>query len=197
MPLHVAFLRGVGGPRPTPGDELRRCFAAAGYDRITPVIATGNVVFGLGRKRKVPPAEALAAMLEVHFGYPLPVVLRSGVEVAAMLADDPFRGLDAARLTRFVAMLADDAPPADALPYPAPDAGYLLAGRHHRDIFIAIDRDRIRTVDVMAVLDRTFRKRVTTRNWNTMEKIAAVLSRVDATPPRRKHRSRGATHTAR
>ena len=177
MPLHVAFLRGVGGARPTPSEELRRCFAAAGYDRVTPVIATGNVVFGLGRKRKPPEAGALAAMLEAHFGYPLPVVLRTGADIAAAIADDPFRGLDTTRLTRFVAMLADDAPPISALPAPAPDAGYALVATGGKDLFFTIDRDVARTPEIMAVLDRAFRKRVTTRNWNTIEKIAAVIAR--------------------
>ncbi len=175
--LHVAFLRGVGGPRPAPGDALRRCFAAAGYDRIIPVIATGNVVFGLGRKRKPPEAGAIGAMLERAFGYPLPAILRGGADVAAMVDGDPFRGIDTARLVRFVAMLADGAPPADALPVPAAAAGYELVERRDRDLFFVIDRDRIRTPDVMAVLDRTFRRAVTTRNWSTIEKVAAVVAR--------------------
>lgn len=176
MSLHVAFLRGVGGPKPARGDALRACFAAAGYDRITPVIATGNVVFGLGRKRKPPDAGAIGDMLERAFGYPLPAILRTGADVAAMVDRDPFRGIDTARLVRFVAMLADDAPPAEAMPVPAADAGYELVGRRGRDLFFVIDRDRIKTPDVMAALDRTFRKAVTTRNWTTMEKVAAVVA---------------------
>ena len=176
MSLHVAFLRGVGGPRPAPGDALRACFAAAGYDRVTPVIATGNVVFGLGRKRKPPDASVISAMLDRHFGYPLPAILRTGAAVAAMVDGDPFHGVDPARLTRFVAMLADDAPAA-AMPTPRVDAGYELVGSRGRDLFLVIDRDRARTPDVMAVLDRTFQKAVTTRNWNTIERVAAVLTR--------------------
>ena len=34
MTLHVAFLRGVGGPRPAPGAELKSCLGAAGYDLV-------------------------------------------------------------------------------------------------------------------------------------------------------------------
>ena len=33
MSLHVAFLRGVGGPKPAAGDALKACLGAAGYDR--------------------------------------------------------------------------------------------------------------------------------------------------------------------
>ena len=47
MALHVAFLRGVGGPKPAPGEALKACLGAAGFDRVRPVMATGNVIFGL------------------------------------------------------------------------------------------------------------------------------------------------------
>ena len=173
MPLHVAFLRGVGGPRPAPGAELRRCFADAGYDPVIPVVATGNVVFGLGRKRKPPEAAAISDLVARHFGYPLPAILRSGEAIRAMMARDIFRDVDPARQIRFVAMLADDAPLGASLPEPRPDAGYALIARDGRDLYFTIDRGR--TPDLMVRLDRTFRKAVTTRNWSTIERVAAVL----------------------
>ena len=176
MPLHVAFLRGVGGPKPAPGDALRACFAAAGFDRITPVIATGNVVFGTGRKRTPPDPAAISAMLEAHFGYALPAILRTGEAVARMVARDPFDGLDTARLTRFVAMVGDEAAPLAALADPPADAGWGVVGRDRRDIFFVTDRAAVKTPDVMRVIERAFRKDVTTRNWSTMEKVAAVVA---------------------
>ena len=149
MPLHVAFLRGVGGP---------------------------NVVFGVGRKRKPPVAGTISAMLEGHFGYPLPAILRSGEAVAAMVADNPFGDVDAGRFTRFIAMLGETAPPVDALAEPASDAGYAVVARRGRDLFFVIDRERARTPEVMTRLDRAFSKAVTTRNWSTMERVAAVIA---------------------
>jgi len=176
--LCVAFLRGVGGPRPAAGDALRACLGAAGYDPVRPVMATGNVVFGLGRKRRAPDEAAMSALIEAHFGYPLPAILRSGAAVTGMVDDDPFRGVDKEKLTRFVALLAADAPPADAFPEPGRDAGYRLVERRERDLLLVIDRSLVRTPDLMAVLERAFRKRITTRNWNTMEKVAAAVAAV-------------------
>ena len=147
----------------------------AGYEGIRPVLATGNVVFGLGCKRKAPDEAGLNALIEGHFGYPLPAVLRRADAVAAMVGDDPFRGIDAANLTRFVALLAADAPPASAFPDPERGAGYRLLDRRERDLLFVIDRTVIRTPDLMVKIERAFRKRVTTRNWSTMEKVAAVL----------------------
>lgn len=174
--LHVAFLRGVGGPKPAPGDALKACLGAAGYDRIRPVMATGNVIFGLGRKRKPPEEEEMSALLAEHFGYPLPAILRSAEAVAAMVGDDPFRGVDQARLNRFVALLAEDAPPAAAFPGPSKDAGYRLVARGERDLLFLIDRAVVKTPDLMGRLEKAFRKRLTTRTWGTMEKVAAAIA---------------------
>jgi uncharacterized protein (DUF1697 family) len=176
MSVHVAFLRGVGGPRPAPGDALIACFAAAGYNRVRPVMSTGNVIFGSARKRKMPEEGAVSALLEGHFGYPLPAILRGGAAVVEMVDRDPFRGFAKGALVRFVALLAGDAPPADAFPEPARDAGYRLVERRDRDLYFIIDRERVRTPDLMARLDRVFRKAVTTRNWSTIERVAAALA---------------------
>lgn len=176
MTLHVAFLRGVGGPKPAPGEALKACLGAAGFDRVRPVMATGNVIFGLGRKRK-PPSEAdISAIIEAQFGYPLPAILRTGDAVAAMVADDPFGKVDPEKFTRFVALLAADAPEVGAYPEPERDAGYRLVERRDRDLLFLIDRAAIRTPDLMLKLERAFRKRLTTRNWSTMERVAAALS---------------------
>lgn len=176
MTLHVAFLRGVGGPKPAPGEALKACLGAAGYDRIRPVMATGNVVFGLGRKRKAPKEDAISRLVAAHFGYPLPAVLRTGDSVTAMVGDDPFRGVDQARLTRFVALLAADAPPAAGFPDPPKDAGYRLVARGERDLLFVIDRAVVKTPDLMGRLEKAFHKRLTTRNWSTMEKVAAAIA---------------------
>ncbi len=176
MALHVAFLRGVGGPKPAPGEALKACLGAAGFDRVRPVMATGNVIFGLGRKRKPPSEAAISGIVEAHFGYSLPAVLRTGDAVAAMVAGDPFGEVDPQKFTRFVALLAADAPEASAFPKPERDAGYRLVERRDRDLLFVIDRTVVRTPDLMLKLERAFRKRLTTRNWTTMEKVAAALS---------------------
>ena len=95
-----------------------------------------------------------------------------------MVADDPFVGIDQQRLDRFVALLAADAPPAKAFPEPARDAGYRLVDRGDRDLLFVIDRDVVKTPDLMAKLERAFDKRLTTRNWSTMEKVAAALAKL-------------------
>ena len=171
--LTVAFLRGIGPARKAPGDALRRCLGEAGYETVVPVLASGNVIFGPSRARPRP--DAIEAILAAHFGYAIPVVLRSAADIAAMIAADPFAGIDLQRQTRFVSMLAADAP--DLSFEPPPDAGFAVIERRKRDLFVTRDNEKGSTVDMMAALDRVYRKKVTTRNWNTIERIAGLLDR--------------------
>jgi uncharacterized protein (DUF1697 family) len=173
-PLHVAFLRGVGGPKPARAAELKRCFGAAGFDPVVPVLATGNVVFGLGRERRPPEAGAISDLVARHFGYPLPAILRDGATVAAMVARAPFDGLAGDDRVRFVALIADDAPSPTSLAMPAPDAGYSIVAREGRDLFFAVEQEAIQRL--MGRLERTFDKRVTTRNWSTIQRVAAAVA---------------------
>jgi hypothetical protein len=97
-----------------------------------------------------------------------------------MVAHNPFRGVDQARLNRFVALLAEDAPPAAAFPDPPKDAGYRLVARGERDLLFLIDRDVVKTPDLMGRLEKAFFKRLTTRTWGTMEKVAAAITAAEA-----------------
>jgi uncharacterized protein (DUF1697 family) len=178
--LYVAFLRGVDSPRLAPRDELRRCFIEGGYDRVAPVLSTGNVVFGPGRNPDPPRERAISDMLARHFGYPLPVIVWTGADVAGTVNYPPFPDFDPARMKRFVAMLSEEAPPVDALrPRPVPDDGYVITARSGRDLFFLVDRKRRRMPHLMARLERAFGDEVTTRDWNTMEKVAAALAKTE------------------
>ncbi|HET7716612.1 MAG TPA: DUF1697 domain-containing protein [Bauldia sp.] len=171
---HVAFLRGIGPARKAPGEELRRSLGAAGFDPVVPVLASGNVVIGV--KGKAPTPSAIEKILRDHFGYDIPVILRSEAEIEAMFERDPFAGIDPATHTRFVTMLAADNPkPAATTAKPPP--GFEWRGAYANNVFFVHEEGKGKTTEMMAWLDRTFGKAITTRNWNTMEKIAAVLAR--------------------
>jgi hypothetical protein len=73
-------------------------------------------------------------------------------------------------------MLGEDARPVKGLPAPPRDLGFRLLRRIGDNLFLARHNDGAGTPEMMAHIERTFGKTsVTTRNWNTMEKVAAAL----------------------
>jgi len=79
---HVALLRGinVGGKNKVEMAGLRAAFEAAGLTDVVTYLNTGNVVFG-GRA-SVPRLEAVIAEA---VGFAVPVLLRSGAELGAVV----------------------------------------------------------------------------------------------------------------
>lgn len=113
MPVYVVLLRAVnvGGTGKLPMSELRAMCEAAGFTDVRTYIASGNVVFATDR-----PATEVKAILEQtlrdYAGKPVGVLVRTGAEMSAILAANPFRGADGSRAA---AILLDGPPPADAL----------------------------------------------------------------------------------
>jgi hypothetical protein len=92
--LSVALLRGinVGGKHRVPMADLRELFAQGGFPGAQTYIQSGNVVFagdvaGAARARV---AARLAAVAQRTFGFPVPFVLRTARELAAIAGNNPF-----------------------------------------------------------------------------------------------------------
>jgi uncharacterized protein (DUF1697 family) len=109
----VALLRAVnvGGAGKIPMGDLKQICASAGFENIRTYIASGNVVFcwaGTEGEAK----DALEEGLFQYAGKRTDVVLRTGADLARVLADNPFpHGLP----QKTVAIFLDHAPPADTL----------------------------------------------------------------------------------
>jgi uncharacterized protein (DUF1697 family) len=113
MPRYVALLRAVnvGGTGKLPMAELRAMCTAAGFTAVRTYIASGNVVF----ESPLPPAaikSELERRLEAYAGKRVGVAVRTGAEMAAVLAGNPFK---TAAPNRTVAIFLDAPPPPDCV----------------------------------------------------------------------------------
>ncbi len=113
MARYIALLRAVnvGGAGMLPMTALKALCVEAGFGRVETYIASGNVVFDCAA-----PAprvkEELQARLLAFDGKPLGVILRTGPEMQAVFAANPFAEKSPAQV---VAIFLDEPPPADAL----------------------------------------------------------------------------------
>jgi uncharacterized protein (DUF1697 family) len=113
MTTFIALLRAVnvGGTGKLPMSDLVDMAEAVGFQRARTYIASGNLVFeSSGTEGEV--KEALEEALAMYAGKPVGVVVRTGEEMAAVLAANPFpeRAPD-----RTVVIFLDAPPPADTL----------------------------------------------------------------------------------
>jgi uncharacterized protein (DUF1697 family) len=172
---YAALLRGinVGKARPVDMPRLRKCLTARGFDDVRTHLRSGNVVLSspLGEPDL---AAALRAAIEEEFGFAVPVVVRTGAQLAAVLAADPLGELvtDPARYS--VTFLPE--PPAAervaALP-PADGGVYRVLGR---ELYLWLPDGMSRSPMGTWPWDRLLGVSGTNRNWNTVAKLAELTS---------------------
>ncbi|MBC2668012.1 DUF1697 domain-containing protein [Novosphingobium piscinae] len=99
MARYIAFFGSinVGGNRLTMAD-LRWAFEREGFTGVETVVASGNVLFDFDERPTDGLEELFAHMMAERFDIASFVAVRSGPELAALLAADPFTDGDDARV---------------------------------------------------------------------------------------------------
>ena len=171
------FLRGINlGKRQMKMAELKTCLEAAGFSDVKTVLASGNVrLSGEGTEADI--KARIEKVIKDQFGFAVGVVLRSGEEMASMLAGHPFNAVDpGADLARHVLMFDQDLPGDISIEGRPGDTEILRIDR--RDLYIAAYRqpNGRYTEHVEEVLKPLYQRLGkgnldTMRNWNTIEKI--------------------------
>ncbi len=178
MPKYVALLRGinVGGNKKVPMKDLSAALAKAGYTEVKTLLNSGNVVFQAPKQGAAMLEKALSALIEKRFGFPVPVLVREMAALEALHGNNPFKGIPVTEKTRlYVTFLADAPRSSLKLPYVSPDKEFRILSLVGRELIsvLTVSDDR-GSVDAMAIVEKEFGKNVTTRNWNTIEKLLAL-----------------------
>ena len=110
---YVAFLRAinVGGTGRLPMADLRQLCEETGFGNVKTYIASGNVVFTSDQRAKLVKS-SLEASLEAYADKPIPVILRTALELRAVLDENPFPDADPSKT---LAVFLEAKPTADAL----------------------------------------------------------------------------------
>ncbi len=167
MTAYVALLRAVnvGGTGALPMAELRSMGEACGFENVRTYIASGNLLFESERDEAVIKA-ALETKLGSYAGKPVEVFVRTGIELAAIVAANPFPDAHGSRHMVFLY----DSPPAPNLIDQCRDWQGERAALGTRELHVDYgDGIRFTKLKIPGKTDRTG------RNMNTMRKLAQLL----------------------
>jgi uncharacterized protein (DUF1697 family) len=170
---HVALLRGVnvGGKNKLPMKDLARIFADAGCSDVQTFIQSGNVIF------TAPPAVlknlsgTVKAAIETRFGYRIPVILRSHLQLARAIEINPFLRAGKPEKTLHLCFLADT-PSEEAVkdldPERSPGDLFHVSGQ---EVYLHLPKGAGNSKLTNAWLDAKLSTVSTVRNWNTVLKL--------------------------
>lgn len=174
---YVALLRGVNiGPHKRIAmADLRALVEGLGYSNVRTLVNSGNVVFDSPRARTNPQlAEEIGQGLRDAHRLDVPVVVRSGTEMAEIVAANPFP--EAAATPRLLHVSFLDRKP-DAAKIAAleeierGDDDVRVIGT---EVFLALPHGLSGAVFSVNGLDKVLGVVATSRNWNTVTKLAEM-----------------------
>jgi len=175
MIKYAAFLRGinVGGHKTIKMDELKKAFEALGFENVKTLLASGNVLFAAPAASESTLAKKIEKKLETAFEHEIGVLIRKIAELQRLAEADPFARVKVTPQTRlYVTFLAEKTKSSLKIPYESPDKNFkILCATESEVCSVLTLSPNSRTVDLMSILEKEFGRRVTTRNWNTIEKI--------------------------
>lgn len=180
METCIALLRGinVAGQKQIRMAELRELAENLGFGRVRTYIQSGNVLFESGGMSEEEAAGRLEAAIREGFGYTVKVIARFASRLEAVIAANPFREeAEAEDMSLYASFLARE---------PSPDAAALLetyateAERYRilgDTVYVLVNKGTYgRSQFSNNFLEKKLQVEATTRNWQTVNKLAALAS---------------------
>jgi uncharacterized protein (DUF1697 family) len=169
MPRYAAFLRGVS-PMNLKMPALKAALEDAGFTDVRTLLSSGNVVFAGRRTTDVAIEKKIEAALEKHVGKKFGTIVRSIDELEELIAADPYQAFRLPVGSKRVVTFLRAKPEAKPQLPPALDGARIWAVRG-RDVLSSYVRSEKGPV-FMTLIEKTFGKDVTTRTWDTVQKVA-------------------------
>jgi uncharacterized protein (DUF1697 family) len=174
---YIALLRGinVGGHKKIKMADLREMFTALGFTSVKTALASGNIAWDAAGADPDVMQAAIAQGIEDTFGFSVSVIVFPRAQVEALVDRAPFAGLEVTKETRlYVTFLPVPAPTTLDLPYRTATGDFTILSASDTEVCSVLTITHTRSVDAMQVLETEFGKNITTRNWNTVLKLAAL-----------------------
>jgi uncharacterized protein (DUF1697 family) len=172
----VALLRGINiGPNKRIAmSGLRSIFESLGHRDVETYLQSGNVVFTPKRRAGSDLRLSLSAAIAEATGHDVPVVIRTGAELARVVSRNPYAVDDPTKVV--VAFLGEDVSLADLslgdLSAYLPDELTLIG----KEIYVSVPNGQARSKLMEVVTKRRLPTTLTVRNWRTVAALAELAS---------------------
>jgi uncharacterized protein (DUF1697 family) len=177
MTQYVAFLRGINlGKRTIKMEELRKSFESLGFTQVKTVLASGNVLFESVEKDPYKLAGMIEEKLQDRFGFAVGTIVWPIEKIKQLIDANPFKNIRITPDMRlYVTFLTGEPEGKIKIPYASAEGDFKILTIINNAVCSVLTISPTRkTVDLMAILEKEYGKKVTTRNWNTIQKLLPI-----------------------
>ncbi len=179
MNTYIALLRGinVSGHKMIKMEDLKRVLAETGFTGLKTYIQSGNIIFRSGQADPARLCAEIAAKILEHFGFEVPVVIRTREELESVSKNNPFlpgKPDESAKL--HVTFLSDVA--ANDLENRIMEVSFLpdefvIKGK---EVYLYCPNGYGNTKLTNQLFESRLKVTATTRNWKTVERLVKMTS---------------------
>jgi uncharacterized protein (DUF1697 family) len=178
MKTYIIFLRGinVGGHHKVPMADLKTELQKLGFKNIITILNSGNIIFDYKQEDIASLEQTIAVHLEKVFNFPIPTIIRTAETIQQLLKQDPFSSIETTKDIRlYISFLKITVETNLEIPWQSEDQSYKILDYKNNNILSVLDLSKSKTTKAMTILERSFGKDITTRNWNTLLRIEKKL----------------------
>ena len=173
MGKFAALLRGinVGGHTKVSMEELKKTFEKMGFRNVKTILNTGNVVFE-GETGKI---KFIPGTLKEAFGFAIATIIVPFEAITEMAESNPFKMIRITPATRlYVTFLGEMPKTMMKIPHHSEDDSFQVIKITDTAVFTVLNLEKTGTTELMKFLETEFGKSITTRNYNTVMKMAEL-----------------------
>ncbi len=179
MGKYIAFLRGinVSGQKKVPMAELRTVLYNGGLTDVKTYIQSGNVVFEGGEFPKKEMEVSIGTLIEEHFGFIVPVLVKSVMDLDQILRNNPYDNLESLESNKVYFVLLFQSPDQEKVSsfkeehYPN-EAWELVGDCIYLKCIKGYGNAKLNN----NLIERKLGLIATTRNYRTMKKLCELAS---------------------
>jgi len=148
-------------------------FESMGFENVKTVLNSGNVLFEARQSTPGKLVKRIEEKLKEAFDHEIAVILRTMVEIRDLVDSNPFRKVNVTADTMlYVTFLSQELKTGLRASQESSTSDFRILRVRPGEVISVVIRNAGRgTTDAMSMIEKEFGKRVTTRNWNTVNRI--------------------------
>lgn len=179
MTTYISILRGinVSGQKKVPMKELLALYESLGFSDLHTYIQSGNVVFKSAEKKPEALVRQIEEKIKGHFGFEVPVIIRTVEELKKIRASNPFLkepGIEEDKLhVTFLDQLPQQPQVDKLMTYDFSPDRFILRGL---EVYVYCPNGYGRTKIHNNFFEGKLKTGATTRNWKTVNTLVEMAS---------------------
>jgi uncharacterized protein (DUF1697 family) len=178
MTSYVALLRGIMPANPNMHNhKLRQVFEDLGFKNVRTVISSGNVLFEADTADSQKLEAKIEAALPEKLGFNSTTIVRSRADLQKLVDRQPFGVAEHTKATNLNVTFLKTKTGSDlTFPHQPPGKSYTILSSDGSQVCSTIDISGSKTPDLMTWLEKQFGKTISTRTYQTVQRILAKMT---------------------